>query len=158
MYSWISSEARERGDHPAIDIYWGDDTLPSTPAYELQQVGLRDYHFFIDLCRCLNPLYAELGGETATLCAYDILHWRRPYAPATFYCRNALLGEETLAFWSTYAYLESLGEGTYGTDLLFWNPRRKGERLLGSSPPERGEIFHAAVHRAYRAHFGKPGV
>lgn len=152
--NWISSEARERGDHSPIDISWGDPTLPDTPAHELQQSGLRDYHFFTHLCRSLNPLYAELAGENATLCAYDVLHWRRPYAPATLYCRDVLLGEDASAFWSTYVYSESLGEGTYGTDLMLWNPRRKGTRLLGSSPPERGELFRAAVHRAYRAQFG----
>lgn len=154
--SWISSEARERGDHGPIDISWGDATLPDTPAHEVQQSGLRDYHFFTNLCRSLTPLYAELAGESATLCAYDVLHWGRLYVPATLYCCDALLGEDAPPFWSTYVYSETLGEGTYGTDLMFWNPRRKGTRLLGPSPPVRGKLFHAAVHRAYRAHFGKP--
>jgi hypothetical protein len=155
LNTWISSVARERGDHSPIGIFWGDATLPDTPAYELQQAGLRDYHFFTNLCRNLNPLYAELAGENSTLCAYDVLHWRRPYAPTTLYCRDALLSQDAPEFWSTYVYSEALGEGTYGTDLMFWNPRRKGTRLLGSSPPERGKLFRAAVHRAYRAHFGK---
>jgi hypothetical protein len=155
FYGWTSSEARERGDHSPIDISWADTTLPDMPAHELQRLGLRDYHFFTHLCRSLNPLYAELAGENSTICAYDVLHWSRPYTPATLYCRDELLGDDASTFWSTYVYSESLGEGTYGTDDMFWNPRRKGTRLLGSSPPERGKLFRAAVHRAYRAQFGK---
>src|SRR5512146_342533 len=80
--------------------------------------------FFTDLCRSLNPLYAELAGENATECAYDVLHGRRPYAPATLYCRDVLLGDDASAFWSTYVYSESLAEGTYGTALTLCNPRR----------------------------------
>jgi len=105
-YNWISPEARERGDHPSIGAYWDDDTLPDTPPNERQQQGLREYHFFTDLCRTLNPQYAELASEHDVHCAYDISHARRQYVPITMYCRNALLGNQAPAFWSTYAYSE----------------------------------------------------
>jgi hypothetical protein len=157
MYDPISDDARTAGDHPAIEVSWTDVTqgLPDTPKHVLQNSGLRDYHFFVDLCRSLNPLYASLSVERFVDCAYDIMHDPKLGADYTFFCRDAFLGDDRDAFWSTYAYTEPVGEGIYGADYMYWNPRRRGVPLIHTYPESRRLLFRTAVKRAYRARFGK---
>jgi hypothetical protein len=154
MLDPISEEARAFGDHPAIELSWDDagNDLPDVPEHVLRQSGNRDYRIFLDVCRYLSPLYASLSAEGFVECAYDVVHGNAR-SPSTLYCHNALLGNDLEAFWSTYAYVEAIGEGTYGTDHLYWNPRRKGSRLIQGYQKQRNELFRAAVKRVYRMQF-----
>jgi hypothetical protein len=155
----ISEEDRAFGDHPTLTLSWDEagSDLPDAPEHVLWQLGSRDYRVFLDICRHLSPLYASLSVEGWVDCAYDAVHGSvRP--PSTLYCHNNLLGDDSEAFWSTYAYIEAVGDGTYGTDYLYWNPRRKGLRLIQSHPKQRNELFRAAVKRMYRMQFSGKGI
>ncbi len=153
-YEPISDVARARGDHPAIEVAWPSyaDLHPDMPEHEVERIGLQEYRFFTALCAELQPLYASMAGAGMLDCAYDMLHDERAGPSATFYCADALFGDAAAAFWASYAYSKLVGAGTYGTDLAFWNPRRRGVRLLGSSPSVRATIFLPALRLAYRSY------
>ena len=99
MPSPIREAAKVFGDHPATELSWDEagSDLPDASEHVLWQLGNRDYHSFLDICRQLSPLYASLSGEGWIECAYDIVHGRDGPG-STSYCHNALLGDDLGAF------------------------------------------------------------
>jgi hypothetical protein len=161
-YSPISADAAEHGDHPAIELSWEDFEIAVRPGRVdyLPRWGIRDYRFFTHLCAQLSPLYANLTGEDWVPCAYDALHGSYPPRLDTFFCQDALLGADSAAFWATYAYTEQVGSATYGTDYLWWSPRkwtagRESVAVPRASQEARKTLFLAALKHAYRDHWGK---
>lgn len=155
-YDWISKDARAHGDHPAIDIDWGSGVVdaPDAAEHEEKQAALRDYRFFLDVCKALCPLYAQLAVYDFVPCAYDVLHGKSG-TPGSLYASDRLLAGEGARFWRTYAYTEPVGEGTYGTDWLLWSPRRgMAQPVSKGDAATRREVWREAVHRAWRAQHG----